>query len=229
MILSIYSRNFFCACLLVLGLWLSIVPASLAQEENVQDQPSPAAIEKESNICQLPEPLCGDKPKFGSYWNELGDSDKKSLLHGFDIGLSAAWQTSYLEGEEAGAIRSGVFDRRLSIGETYAGVGIDKIVEYFDKFYSDAANDTIDWSYAWLLASLTGMDENSADKSNHDEIFLKKFLQTYGEFPGWIRVVDVQDVNLIEVEVLVPQPYRMPVRLRGVSAKNADGGELTSD
>ena len=188
----------------------------------------PFSEDAQQNICDLPQPLCGDKPKFGTYWNSLSDSERRFMLRGFDVGLSAAWQTSYLEGEEAGAIRSSIFDRRLSIGETYAGYGIAPYLDYFNKFYADAVNDTIDWSYAWLLASLAGTAD-AADQNNHDELYLRKFLQTYGEFPGWVRIVDVKDVNLIEVEVLVPEPYRMVVRLRGVSAKGADGAEMTPE
>lgn len=180
------------------------------------------------DMCVLPEPLCGDKPKFGKYWNDLNETQRKIMLQGFDVGLSAAWQTSYLEGEEAGSIRGGIFDRRLNIGETYAGVGIEEYVDYFNKLYADSANETIDWSYAWMLASLSlqSLDSDTADRN---ELHLKKFLQTYGELPGWVRIVGVKDVNLIEVEVLVPEPYHLNVKLRGVANKFADGTEMTAE
>jgi len=149
-------------------------------------------------------------------------------LHGFDIGLSAAWQTSYLEGGDAGAIRSAIFDRRLNIAETYAGVGIEYIVEYFNKLYADSANDTIDWSYAWLLSSLAFQEENN-ENSVRESLYLKKFLQTYGELPGWVRIVGVKAADLIEVEVLVPEPYHLTIKLRGVADKNSDGQSMTDD
>lgn len=179
--------------------------------------------------CTLPEALCGDKPKFGTYWNNLSDAERKWILRGFDVGLSAAWQASYLEGGDAGSVRSGILDRRLNISETYAGIGIDAMVTYFNNFYADAKNDTIDWSYAWLLASLAYQEKNERDRPDHDERFLKNFLQTYGELPGWVRIIDVKDVDLIEVEVLVPEPYHLLVKLRGVTSKTVDGTEMTRD
>lgn len=178
--------------------------------------------------CDLPAPLCGDKPKYGAFWNSLDDQEKKAMLHGFDIGLSAAWQTSYLEGGDAGAIRSSIFDRRLNIAETYAGIGIEYIVDYFNKLYSEPVNNLIDWSYAWLLASLSYQEDND-ETIGRESLFLKKFLQTYGELPGWIRIIGVKAPNLIEVEVLVPQPYHLTVKLRGVSDKNGDGSVMTAE
>ncbi|TAH36495.1 MAG: hypothetical protein EYC62_02290 [Alphaproteobacteria bacterium] len=180
------------------------------------------------DVCTLPESLCGDKPKFGTYWNSLSDSERKIMLQGFDIGQTSAGQTSYLEGQEAGNIRAGILDRRMNIGETYAGVGIELFVDYFNKLYADAANNSIDWSYAWMLASLSFQNETT-ESGDNDELLLKKFLQTYGELPGWVRIVDVKDVNVIEVEVLVPEPYRLSVRLRGVSLKGGEGKILTED
>ncbi len=202
-----------------------------SKEENAKTEEAQTATSQAplaQDVCALPESLCGDKPKFGSYWNSLSDSERKIILQGFDVGLTAAGQTSYLEGQEAGNIRSGILDRRMNMGETYSGLGIELFVDYFNKLYTDPANNNIDWTYAWMLASLSIQNE-IVEGGDNDEAMLKQFLQTYGELPGWVRIVDVKDVNVIEVEVLVPEPYRLSVRLRGVSLKGGDGKTLTDD
>jgi hypothetical protein len=176
--------------------------------------------------CQLPKPLCSDRPDYGTYWNNLSDSERENILHGFDIGLSASWQTSYLEGESAGAIRSSIFDRRQNIGEIYAGSAIAGMVKYFNGLYADPKNTYIDWMYAWLLASISYQDQNSGTAQS-DAPYLTKFLQSYGELPGWVHITDVKDVNLLEIEVLIPEPFKVLVRLRGVSTKDGDGTEMT--
>ncbi len=187
--------------------------------------------EEKSQIpeCALPQPLCGDKPNFGEYWNSLSEDTKKQILHGFDIGLSAAWQTSYLEGEEAGGIRASVFDRRLNLAETYAGTGIDFMVRYFDDLYGDAENSYIDWAYAWLLASLTFQEQNQVEEQKKQASYLGKFLRKYGELPGWVRITDVLAIDRLRVEVLVPEPFQIDVKLRGISAVGSDGKPVAQE
>ncbi len=201
-----------------------ILPPTVVETLGEHDSPPDNKLE-----CTLPKPLCGDKPDFAAYWQSMERSDRLSLLKGFDIGLQAAWQASYLEGGEAGSIRGSIFDRRLNQNEIYAGVGLDFFLDYFNKFYADAPNANIDWGYAWLLASLAYQQANNPDQGVQDELFLKKFLQTYGELPGWVRIVDVLAPDKIEIEVLVPEPYRLAVKLRGVSVQNADGEAMTPE
>lgn len=226
--------------LLAIGLMAANTAASSAQNiPRPNNKPANESVEPEepqdksaskslaAEPCYLPKPLCGDRPDYGAYWNDKGNNEKKSLLHGFDVGMNAAWQASYLEGEEAGAIRASIFDRRISTAETYAGKDIEQMVKYFDRLYADPKNAYIDWMYSWMLASLHYQELNISDGRDNDENYLVSFLQRYGELPGWIRVVDIKDVDLLEVEVLVPEPFRLTVKLRGISTKNGAGKEMT--
>lgn len=201
-----------------------VIPPTIT--EPPASDPTAAA---EDEICTLPAPLCADKPDFAAYWQSLPESERLSLLQGFDIGLQAAWQASYLEGGEAGSIRGNIFDRRLNQNEIYAGLGLEFFVDYFNNFYADPKNRTIDWGYAWLLASLHYHNANNPDLGNQDEVFLRQFLQTYGELPGWVRITAVLAPDTIEVEVLVPEPYRLPVKLRGLSVTDSDGNPMRAE
>lgn len=218
-------------CLMLCAIWILLPRTPWAQSDTEGASPPPMLPPSimPDTACALPAPLCGDITDFGAYWQSIAPEQRLSLLRGFDIGLQAAWQTSYLEGEEAGGIRAGIFDRRLSQNEIYAGIGLEFYLDYFNKLYADAKNAAIDWNYAWLLASLASQAANNTDADNHDEVFLKQFLQTYGELPGWVRMVEVLSPDTIEVEVLVPEPYRLPVKLRGVSTQNAEGQSMPTE
>lgn len=204
---------------LILALLFLAVPLT-AKAFSLFDQPGSDVDQKE--VCDFPPAFCTSPYAYGDYWNSLRGFEKEKIIHGAQIGLLSAWQIDSLEGNEGGSMRPALLDRGQNIVEVYSGQNIKQLAEYFDRLYNDPANRAIDWTYALMLATLAEQEQNPEGAAKSQEAYFKAFLRQYGELPVYAHIIKVLTPDMLEVEVLLPEPYRLPLKLRGIDIEGLD-------
>ncbi|WP_430437986.1 hypothetical protein [Oceanibaculum nanhaiense] len=148
----------------------------------------------------------------GSCWIVLGDSEKISIVRGIWVGTD----TRSLADQMSNVMPS------YFLGKDWAWIpgetNIRDISSYFDLLYKTPANRKIDWSWAYILASM-----NARDDDGNDRLSLLSFIRQHSRLPTYVHIVSVLSANelLISDGVITTKMRVLGTSAKGIS-KSAD-------